>query len=791
MSLLPSLCGSWKLGRKDFTGCASQLPQQDYESLLERCLRDGCLFEDKSFPATLRSIGSGALLGKLPRRLQWRRPPELHSNPQFYSAKARRLDLCQGLVGDCWFLAALEALTLHQDILSRVVPLNQSFTEKYAGIFQFWFWHFGKWVPVVVDDRLPVNEAGQLVFVSSTYKNLFWGALLEKAYAKLSGSYEDLQRGQVSEALVDFTGGVTVTIKLAEAPDNLWDILTQATYSRTLIGCQTHSGKERVLENGLVDGHAYTLTGIRKVTSKHGPEYLVKLRNPWGKVEWKGDWSDSSRTWELLSPKEKILLLRKEDDGEFWMSLRDFKAHFMLLVICKLSPGLLSQEVGQKWSYTMLEGRWEKGTTAGGQMKSPQDTFWKNPQFLLSVWRPQEGRKLQGPCSILVSLLQKPRHRHRNQQPHLAIGFYLFRVGGRLAPAASHGVPSPYPAFLFLMNKAWPQALGDHLDCPSLLPLQSYDDQRRLPPEFFWKNAPLSWPEEFLREKEVSRELWLEPGRYLIVPCTSEARQESAFVLRVFSRKHVFYEIGRRSNVIFSKEIVDQNEGQDEFFAKLFEKHPEINAVQLQKVLNHMPWSARRVEIYGSEKEDFCQFARLRRVGLGSTQPHFSLEACQGILALLDLNASGTVSIQEFRDLWKQLMLYQEVFHKQDTNQSGSLNWAQLRAAMREAGIVLGDDVCQLMLIRYGGPDLQMDFVSFVHLMLRVENMEDVFQNLTQDGKGIYLQKPEEILKAIQVSLQGLAADLMVFPSGVFSDIVANFTIIIFIISSIRITIFM
>ena len=59
---------------------------------------------------------------------------------------------------------------------------------------------------------------------------------------RLSGSYEDLQRGQVSEALVDFTGGVTMTIKLAEAPDSLWDVLTRATYSRTLIGCQTHYG---------------------------------------------------------------------------------------------------------------------------------------------------------------------------------------------------------------------------------------------------------------------------------------------------------------------------------------------------------------------------------------------------------------------------------------------------------------------------------------------------------------------------------------------------------------------
>lgn len=41
-----------------------------------------------------------------------------------------------------------------------------------------------------------------------------------------------------------------------------------------------------------------------------------------------------------------------------------------------------------------------------------------------------------------------------------------------------------------------------------------------------------------------------------------------------------------------------------------------------------------------------------------------------------------------------------------------------------DAGIMLSDDVCQLMLIRYGGPNLQIDFVSFVHLMLRAENME-------------------------------------------------------------------
>ncbi|XP_059263575.1 calpain-14 isoform X2 [Mustela nigripes] len=508
--------------------------------------------------------------------------------------------------------------------------------------------------------------------------------MLASSSSGLSGSYEDLQRGQVSEALVDFTGGVTMTFNLAEAPGNLWDILTRATYNRTLIGCQTHSGMERVLENGLVGGHAYTLTGIRKVTCKHGPEYLVRLRNPWGKVEWKGDWSDSSSTWELLSPKEKILLLRKSDDGEFWMTLKDFKAHFMLLVICKLTPGLLSQEVGQKWACTLREGKWEKGSTAGGRMKSPRDTFWKNPQFLLSIWSPQEDRRFLMPCSVLVSLLQKPRHRHRNRKPHLAIGFYLFRL-------------SKY-----------------------------YGDPRKLPPEFFWENGPLSWPEAFLTEREVSQELQLVSGTYVIVPCTSEAGQESEFLLRVYSRKHIFHEIGCDASAVFSKEIVDQNEGQDAFFTKLFEKYPEINAVQLQKILNHMTWPS-----------------------LGSARPLFSLDACQGILALLDLNASGTVSIQEFRHLWKQLMLYQEVFHKHDSHRLGYLNRTQLRAAMRDAGIVLSDDICQLMLVRYGGPRLQMDFVSFVHLMLRAESMEGAFQNLTQDGKGIYLQKPEWLMMTL------------------------------------------
>lgn len=84
-------------------------------------------------------------------------------------------------------------------------------------------------------------------------------------------------------------------------------------------------GRQR-LANGLVVGHAYGVTDVRKVKSPGlfaDNFQLVRLRNPWGAVEWKGAFSEGSPEWDRISKSDKQRIgLTIEEDGEFWMLVR-------------------------------------------------------------------------------------------------------------------------------------------------------------------------------------------------------------------------------------------------------------------------------------------------------------------------------------------------------------------------------------------------------------------------------------------------------------------------------------
>ena len=70
-----------------------------------------------------------------------------------------------------------------------------------------------------------------------------------------------------------------------------------------------------------------------------GDTHLVRLRNPWGKGEWNGPWSERSWEWDSLSDRDKELLsVRVRNEGEFWMAFDDFAKQFSHLDLVSSRP---------------------------------------------------------------------------------------------------------------------------------------------------------------------------------------------------------------------------------------------------------------------------------------------------------------------------------------------------------------------------------------------------------------------------------------------------------------------
>jgi len=407
---------------------------QDYEALRDECLEAGTLFQDPSFPAIPSSLGFKELgpYSSKTQGIEWKRPTEICNDPQFIIGGATRTDICQGALGDCWLLAAIASLTLSEEVLARVVPLEQSFQDSYAGIFHFQFWQYGEWVDVVVDDRLPTKD-GELLFVHSAEGREFWSALLEKAYAKVNGCYEALSGGATTEGFEDFTGGIAEWYELRKAPPNLFRIIQKALQKGSLLGCSIDitslADSEAITFQKLVKGHAYSVTGAEEVESGGSLQKLIRIRNPWGEVEWTGKWSDGCPNWNTVDPEVREQLTQRQEDGEFWMSFSDFLRHYSRLEICNLTPDTLTSESYKKWKLTKMDGNWRRGSTAGGCRNYP-NTFWMNPQYLIKLEEEDEDQENgESGCTFLVGLIQKHRRRQRKMGEDMhTIGFGIYEV---------------------------------------------------------------------------------------------------------------------------------------------------------------------------------------------------------------------------------------------------------------------------------------------------------------------------------------------------------------------------
>lgn len=323
-----------------------------------------------------------------------------------------------------------------------------SFDRCLAGIFHFRFWRYQQWYDIVIDDRLPYLSKQDRLWGARnvTEINEFWVPLLEKAYAKLNGSYTSLGGGLPVNALTDFTGGIEQRFELNSdlshsnlRPDDLFDFIRSCIDYGSLLACSINGNErqtETILSNGLVTGHTYSITNYHLFEMNDDVQGILRFRNPWGNnIEWNGQWSDNDPMWNSLDVlTRQRLSIRQENDGEFWMSFNDFYKQFDVLEVCHLSPdtydefSLTAQHVKYHWRMWYALGSWRTGLNSGGSCANIGCRhgcyYWRNPQFVieLTLNRSLNSNRL---CMMIIALMQKPVSKQSSEQ---YIQIRLFRI---------------------------------------------------------------------------------------------------------------------------------------------------------------------------------------------------------------------------------------------------------------------------------------------------------------------------------------------------------------------------
>jgi hypothetical protein len=314
----------------------------------------GSPYTDPTFRADAQAIighGEGAYNHQNTREIDWQRPSVLFktSDIKLYDGICAR-DINQGGLGDCYLMSAIASLAEFPDRLQRIFAQTES---NPSGVYLVAFCVNGIWTPVVIDDLFPCRSLSKSPLFAFSTTNEIWVMLLEKAYAKVYGGFANIDGGLVREALKDLTGAPTETIFNGNTPEELvWKKIRTAMTQGYILGAQskespTGSGDARDPKTGLSFGHAYTLLGGFEIenisggekrivhvheSSKPGNERIIKLRNPWGKGEWNGDWNDTSYKWTPGLKRE--LGVTVEDDGIFFMPFKEFLQYFNDFQVC-------------------------------------------------------------------------------------------------------------------------------------------------------------------------------------------------------------------------------------------------------------------------------------------------------------------------------------------------------------------------------------------------------------------------------------------------------------------------
>ena len=256
----------------------------------------------------------------------------------------------------------------------------------------------------------------------------------KKAYAKIHGSYSAISGGHVEEAFLDLTGAPTAVYNFDHHDFNarhFWSELMQYRRKRLPMGCGTSTS-----QGGIVGMHAYSILDVREIknvgvdffrdklvagtlgnvsgfTELDGIVRLLRIRNPHGQGEWKGDFSDRSPIWERLmaskrgsngmidltsdympqEPQSPELKRTMKNDGTFWIDYDSFLMGFHNVDVVLAFQGNHAKSFGSSFPIKKSNHRCDRAFELSAVGRQPGEEGAYNPTVEVYVMVIQKTRR--------------------------------------------------------------------------------------------------------------------------------------------------------------------------------------------------------------------------------------------------------------------------------------------------------------------------------------------------------------------------------------------------------------
>ena len=242
-------------------------------------------------------------------------------NLPLFNSISKLEDIKQGKIGNCFLLTALALLTRKPHIIDEL------FLSKTNGLYGIKIYYQGIRKIIIIDNLIPSfkTQSGIRPLFAQNKNNVYWVMLLEKALAKIMGSYGNITSGNVSDILNFLTDSYHFNLTINTVDKNqLWELLMFYYYQNPsyIYTFGIHNTNKKYL----IDNHSY---GIIDLTVKNNL-YFLKLHNPWG-----------FHIDESTIVKENGLI-NNQFTGEFWIHFDEYYQVFKYICVNQIPSNTMN-----------------------------------------------------------------------------------------------------------------------------------------------------------------------------------------------------------------------------------------------------------------------------------------------------------------------------------------------------------------------------------------------------------------------------------------------------------------